>query len=123
MAQKHVVFKCLKCQTVITRPLLPLGYDESVCLEDQKTAVRVGFFGINRHEYWNVNGRFLVNLADLVGTKHHSERRRLFGCCGPDGTNGPNLICPNGHEVGTEKSDCWMSHAAILLDDVDFNEC
>ena len=119
MSDKRTVFKCPRCQTVISRPLLFLGCDESVCLEDQKSAIPVGFFGINMPEYWNVTGRFLVNLADLLRTRHHSERRRLSGCCGLDGTGGPNLVCPNGHEVGTEKSDCWMSHVAILLDDVE----
>ena len=77
-----------------------------------------GVFAVNSHEYWSASGRFVVNLADLVGTKHHSERSRRNGCCGLDGLDGPNLICVNGHEVGTEKSDCWMPHAAVLLETV-----
>jgi hypothetical protein len=38
--------------------------------------------------------------------------------CGLDGMDGPNLVCVNGHEIGTEKSDCWMPHAAVLLDSI-----
>jgi hypothetical protein len=49
----------------------------------------------------------LVNLNDLVGTEHHQDRHRLNGCCGLDGCDGPNLVCPKGHEIGTERSDCW----------------
>jgi len=77
-----------------------------------------GFFSINSKEYWSADGQFVVNLADLVGTKHHSDRGRQNGCCGLDGLDGPNLTCANGHEVGTEKSDCWMPHAAVLLETV-----
>src|SRR6266571_1330633 len=54
----------------------------------------------------------------LSGTKHHSDYHRRNGCCGLDGMDGPNLVCPNAHEVGTEKSDCWMPHAAVLLENV-----
>jgi hypothetical protein len=25
------------------------------------------------------------------------------------------LLCSNGHEIGTERSDCWMAHGAVLL--------
>jgi len=79
---------------------------------------------MNSQEYWSAAGRVLVNLADLVGTKHHPDYRRRAGCCGLDGLDGPNLVCSNGHEVGTEKSDCWMPHAAVLLENViEVNEC
>ena len=87
-------------------------------MEDGKPLAPQGFFSINSEEYWTADGRFVVNLADLVGTKHHSDDHRLNGCCGLDGLDGPNLICTNGHEVGTEKSDCWMPHAAVLLETV-----
>ena len=108
----------------ITRPLLSLGPDKSICLEDGKPAVPEGFFTVNNQEYWCVAGDVVVNLADLVGTKHHQDYRRRNGCCGLDGMDGPNLVCPNGHEVGTEKSDCWMPHAAVLLENVSgVNEC
>jgi hypothetical protein len=53
-----------------------------------------------------------------VETHHHSELHRLAECCGLDGMDGPNFVCVNGHEIGTEMSDCWMPHAAILLDSV-----
>jgi len=73
---------------------------------------------MNSKEFWDAQGRFVVNLADLVGTRPSPDGRRLSGCCGRDGLDGPNLVCVNGHEVGTEKSDCWMPHAAVLLESV-----
>ena len=118
MSENRITFKCPICLTAITRPLLPLRPDQSICLEYEKPALAEGFFGINSQEYWSAAGRVLVNLSDLIGTKHHPDSRRRGGCCGLDGLDGPNLVCPNGHEVGTEKSDCWMPHAAVLLENV-----
>jgi hypothetical protein len=60
----------------------------------------------------------IVNIADLVSIRRHPDFRRLNGCCGLDGCDGPNLVCTNGHEIGTEKSDCWTPHAAVLLENV-----
>ena len=119
MTVELVSFGCPTCRAVITRALGALPKDHPICLENQKPAIPEGFFAAINAEDWAVSGTVVVvNLHDLVGTKHHPDRRRLNGCCGLDGCDGPNLVCPNGHEVGTEKSDCWMSHAAVLLDDV-----
>lgn len=115
MSEGHILFICPVCHVAITRSLLPLRPDQSICLEDGKPAVPEGFFGVNKQVYWNVSGGVLVNLGDLVGTRHSGG---INGCCGLDGLDGPNLICANGHEVGTEKSDCWMPHAAVLFDNV-----
>jgi hypothetical protein len=49
-------------------------------------------------------GQTVVQLAD-----------RMQGCCGPTGALGPNAACGCGAEIGTESSDCWMSHEFIPL--------
>jgi hypothetical protein len=116
MMSRRISFGCPICRAALTRPLLALRVDQSICLEDGKAAVPEGFFGANSEEYWGASGQVIVNLRDLIGTKHHPTR--LNGCCGLDGLDGPNLLCANGHEIGTEKSDCWMPHAAVLLDGV-----
>lgn len=118
MPNVRVVFKCPICDAAITQPVSPLREDQSVCLEDQKDAVPRGFFAQNSKEYWTASGSVVVNLGDLVSTMHHADRRRLNGCCGLDGCDGPNLVCRNGHEIGTKKSDCWTPRAAILLENV-----
>jgi hypothetical protein len=110
-------FECSVCRVVITRALTLLPNDHPICLEDRKPAIPEGYFAPVNFDDWAVSGTAaVVNLNDLVGTKHPPDVQRLNGCCGLDGLDGPNLICPNGHEVGTEKSDCWMPHAAVLLD-------
>ena len=116
MQTERVIFACPTCGQPLTAPLSPLPSDQSVCLEDGQPAVPTGSYALSDDDYWTGSGGCpLVNLADLVGTRHHPDPRRLNGCCGPDGCDGPNLVCGNGHEVGTEKADCWMSHAAVLL--------
>lgn len=64
-------------------------------------------------EVWHSlkEGDFVVNLGDLRDTKPTGLRN---GCCGPDGLDGPNLACANGHPVGTEVADCWTAHFAHL---------
>lgn len=119
MKERPVIFICPVCHAVITRPLLPMTAEQQICLEDGKAAVPPGRFGTSNDNYWTGSeGCILVNLADLVGTKRHPYSHRLNGCCGLDGCDGPNLACENGHEVGTEKSDCWMAHAAVLVQNV-----
>jgi len=64
----------------------------------------------------------VLNLKDTINTKHHSDQSRLNGCCGLDGL-GMNTLCANGHEIGTERSDCWMPHYIhIPTNDVDVVE-
>jgi hypothetical protein len=90
-----------------------------LCYEDGQAAVPQGYFATSDDDYWTGSaGNPLVNLADLVGTQHHQDSHRHNGCSGRDGLDGPNLVCERGHEIGTEKSDCRMAHAAVLLPNV-----
>ena len=118
MTDERIRFECPICRAVITRPLKSLPNDQLICLDEGKPAIPEGFFAKINSDDWAVSGTVVVNLHDLVGTNHQPDFRRRNGCCGLDGLDGPNLVCPSGHEVGTEKSDCWMSHAAVLLDGV-----
>ena len=58
-------------------------------------------------QYW-------VNPDDLTDRVLLTKRKkRLGGCCGLAGTDGPNQICRCGAEVGTLKTDCWTPHVFI----------
>ncbi len=84
-----------------------------LCDEDGKDHIPPGFFKISDGGFFTgTSGEYLVNLRDLTNTRHHPDSRRLNGCCGLDGVDGKNLVCNNGHEVGVERSDCWMPHTA-----------
>lgn len=46
-------------------------------------------------------------LLDRSALTRVVEAGARGGCCGPDGCDGPNLFCEQGHAVGTEVGDCW----------------
>jgi hypothetical protein len=45
------------------------------------------------------------DLTDVV--RLTKNRRRLRGCCGISGLNGPNQLCACGAEIGTLQTDCF----------------
>jgi hypothetical protein len=50
----------------------------------------------------------IVNADDLRALAPSPDPRRNSGCCGHDGLDGPNLLCPKcGQEVATLRDDCW----------------
>lgn len=57
----------------------------------------------------------VINPLDGVLLRPHMPEHRI-GCCRPDGTAGPNLMCGRcGAEVGIEVSDCWTEFDVRLL--------
>ena len=82
---------------------------------DGKARIRTGHFGVEDGDmYTGSRGEFVININDSVGTLWHDDQSRLRGCCGPSGTDGRNLVCENGHEVGTIRADCWIPHSVTL---------
>ena len=106
---------CTKCGSLVVSALRQL-VDEAMLDEgDGHDRVPQGTYFVSLGKFEPEEaGDYLVNLKDLQNTKRHSDVRRLNGCCGLDGCDGPNLLCENGHEIGTERSDCWHAHHAVL---------
>jgi hypothetical protein len=102
-----VVFCCKRCKIVLTSPLQPLPYVPDYprlrSLELTPPRVDQGFYFVEK-------GDFVVNLGDILNTLELPDQ----GCCGRGGVDGRNTLCLNHHEVGTEQSDCWQSHAMIF---------
>jgi hypothetical protein len=110
-----IVFRCRACGLPLTHPLEQLDDLSRLCLDDGEAMIPRGEFSVEQGDYYTLAvGHYLVNLGDLLNVKHHADARRLNGCCGLDGCGGRNLVCVNGHEIGTEHSDCWQAHAAQL---------
>ena len=108
-------FQCPYCNLEISSTLLELTNTERLVYSDGEDHVPLGHFIVSNGEYLaGSEGKVLLNRKDLKNVRLHSDRRRLKGCCGLDGLDGPNLICSNGHEIGTERSDCWMPHVVFL---------
>jgi uncharacterized protein (TIGR02996 family) len=105
------IFRCVACGLPLTGPVWPLGDVVWLSQADQTTLVPAGFFWVSEGEVWNgTAGHPCVHLGDLRNIEPHPDSRRRIGCCGVDGCEGVNTVCANGHEVGTECSDCWMPH-------------
>jgi hypothetical protein len=89
--------------------------DSTLCEDDNKDHIPQGFYFVSEGEYYNgTEGQIIVNLRDVVNLVNHTDPGRLNGCCGLDGCDGMNKLCENGHEVATEKSDCWLAHATLF---------
>jgi hypothetical protein len=58
----------------------------------------------------------VLNPQDLLPElPRHPDPRRTSGCCGWDGRDGPNLLCPGCHaDVATVSDDCWTYVEARL---------
>lgn len=119
-------FRCASCGVLLTPPLQPLDDAARLVEEDGEDHVPDGFFTIaDGHYYTDGVGDYLINLRDVVNTAQHPNPSRLNGCCGLDGLSGRNTICLHGHEIGTERSDCWLAHslaldpAAVVMEDVE----
>jgi hypothetical protein len=103
---------CTECGTVLTVPLLELIDESVISNEAGSDYIPRGYYVISDGGFFtNTKDQVIVNLKDAVNTKRHSDARRLNGCCGLDGCDGMNVLCGTGHEVGTERSDCWLPHA------------
>ncbi|NML08516.1 hypothetical protein [Sphingomonas sp. G-3-2-10] len=58
-------------------------------------------------QYW-------INPEDLdKSVRWTRKRKRMDGCCGVAGANGPNKLCACGAEIGTHRTDCWTSRVFI----------
>lgn len=66
-------------------------------------------------------GTVVLHPDDFLPERRWSADR-ITGCCGPAGTEGPNLRCACGSEIATEKNDCCTPHE-IRLDPAHVTEC
>ena len=111
-------FICKICNTEITKHLEELQDLSFLNKEEGEDYIPAGFYIIEDGEYDHTSqGKIILNLNDLINSKHHSDTSRLNGCCGLDGLDGINTVCINNHEIGTESSDCWMAHYISLEPD------
>lgn len=109
-----VVFSCAMCNVPLTKPLMLLEDLSQLSEKDGQPRIPAGFYYVdNGIDYVWAKDKYSVNLKDLINTLNHPDSSRLHGCCGLDGGE-INTICFNGHEIGTEHSDCWMPHCLVF---------
>jgi len=109
---------CKQCSIELADELVEVLGPGQVREIDDQDFINQGKFFVSDGEYYaGTESDIIINLKDLKNSKNHTDASRLNGCCGLDGMDGRNKTCINGHEIGTEKSDCWMAHAFIFDND------
>lgn len=110
---------CKICNVEITKSIIELQDLKQLNETDGEDYIPAGFYTVGDGKYdANSKGKIIININDMLNTKHHSNASRLNGCCGLDGLDGINTVCINEHELGTESSDCWMAHYISLEPDL-----
>jgi uncharacterized protein (TIGR02996 family) len=105
-----VMFRCARCYLPITRVVSLLVDEARLVHSDGADLVPQGYcWRATKGYYLGIEGHFCINLKDLVNTMPHPDMGRRVGCCGPSG-DAVNTVCTNGHEVGSECSECYMPH-------------
>jgi hypothetical protein len=114
-----ILFRCVRCDKVLTRPLQELESFSSLSVEEKTDYISEGFFAYgrdivkkNKTPYIGMGALsesdVVFNLKDLRNTQH--IKNRGSGCCGYDGQE-INIQCSNCRkEIGAENSDCFMPH-------------
>jgi hypothetical protein len=107
-----MILRCAVCNILISNKVVQIQNLSILTEDDGKDHIQKGFYRIATAEDDVIRdeGEFILNIADVINTRYHEQANRLCGCCGKDGLGGINIVCKNGHEIGTECSDCWMPH-------------
>jgi hypothetical protein len=116
-----MILRCAICSIAISNEIIQLQ-DLSLLIEDDgKDHISKGFYriGTEHDDVIQADNGFILNIADMINTKYSEQA--AFGCCGLSGGD-MNTLCNNGHEIGSECSDCWLPHYIhIPLNTVDAN--
>lgn len=107
--------RCKICDIELTHDLKEVSSIKYLNEADGEDFIKRGQFFISDGNYYSgTESQIIINRQDLKNSSNHFETSRLNGCCGLDGLDGLNKVCINGHEIATEKSDCWMAHSIIF---------
>jgi hypothetical protein len=111
------VISCHACGQSLTRPVeqmaeLPEPYGHGNA--DGRT-LPVGTWAVDpepvgwiRDAATSSLGCLVINPGDALDLEPHPDDLRNGGCCGHDGCDGHNRLCPSCHaEVATLRDDCW----------------
>lgn len=109
------VFRCANCQQPLTSEVVPgettRGPERPRGHEVVPLRMASGTFKVNFDA-----SLLIFHSDDVPGTALHSDPRRISGCCGLAGQDGPNLVCGGcGVDVATKESDCWTDNLVALI--------
>lgn len=109
------IFRCAMCRRPLTNEVAPgealQGPERSAVHAIASPRMAAGTFKVNFDATL-----LILHPGDLPGAARHPDSRRLSGCCGAAGQDGPNLVCGGcGVDVATKESDCWTDNLVALI--------
>ncbi len=108
---------CRQCATRFTPELRLISFDPREDALEEEFLAPGNLMQAEESFYFDHNdvGSFIANIADAQHVKLTSDITRLYGCCGVNGTNGPNLQCEGcGVYVATKFEDCCTPHYVVF---------
>jgi hypothetical protein len=113
-----MIFVCERCGSALSNTLQSLDNARLLNSEDGADFVPMGFAYF---EVWpersDVPGHWCINLQDAAGMSNTADASKLFGCCGPSGSDGPNQVCDKcGEHVAIMRRDCWLPHHLVFVE-------
>jgi hypothetical protein len=107
---------CRQCATRFTPELRLVPFDPREDAVEEEFVARGLLMQAEKSFYFDSNvGSFIANIADAQHMKLTFDISRLYGCCGVNGTNGPNLQCEGcGVYVATKFEDCCTPHYVVF---------
>jgi hypothetical protein len=108
----------IECQKCATRLTLELGWVSPSNRNDKMGEQMLKQGSITREDgsyFHSQVGVYIAHPDDAISMYLTSETKRLAGCCGLDGCDGPNLFCEGCKTyVATKMTDCWMPHCVVF---------
>ena len=117
--QIMIEMRCRACHTAVTVPLrllatLPprvVGAKEPLVERGAAVFTHILRAAGNAAVRYTLDHGVVVNTQDALKTTCYQSS---FGCCGHSPSDGPNLLCRNGHLIGSLADDCTDRHFAHL---------
>ncbi|GAA2599074.1 hypothetical protein GCM10010435_93180 [Winogradskya consettensis] len=94
---------------------VPLGHYATESEEDAVSLRRHGHDKALRHSGGRRHALVVIHPEDAPALEYLPGFANAVGCCGPDGTHGPNQACPCGTPLATLTADC-MGPYELRLD-------
>jgi hypothetical protein len=122
------ILKCRNCGEDLSLPVTIFDADSvefhQPAFVDGEDVMRQGFVFMSRKPYrfcpegppdpLEFTPQYWMTMKDILENVHLTkDAKRLNGCCGLDGCDGPNRVCSCGAYVGTEMNDCWTSYLFV----------
>ncbi len=109
----HLV--CRQCSSRLSSDLQPVSLSERNETMGEEFLHRGTVMQEDGSYFQGRTGEYIVHSEDVVHVQLTSDSKRLAGCCGLDGCDGPNLQCEICETyVATKITDCWRPHCVVF---------